>query len=287
MSVSGFSHVNINCRDIARSLPFYSDVLGLRVAKQFPERHDTGALVGLESPHSNMVAVLSPGRGRSSIELIEWRLPDQPPEPGVPAGSRLAGVAHLVFEVPDVDVVHDAARNAGYRCAWADGEHRLLQIEGPDGSVQVTPGTEGTLLGALVDVVDLDASLRCYVDALGLTSGDTSESAPATGPGYRQVDVVVPAAVSPFVITLREYVDGKTEAVQQRRADTPGFLRLAFFDDDVAGAHDRAVEMGSKTLSPPDFFDFGSLTAHAALWFDVDGVLIEVLSFGSNPSPRS
>ena len=39
------------------------------------------------------------------------------------------------------------------------------------------------------------------------------------------------------------------------------------------------MEYGVRSITPGDYFDFGSLRAHAALWFDPDCVLIEVLKF--------
>ncbi|MFE9096754.1 VOC family protein [Streptomyces sp. NPDC007264] len=279
MTVTGFSHVNVNCADRDASLPFYADVIGLPVAKVFPERQDTGALVGLKPPHSNRVAVLSPGRAEASIELIEWRLPDTPCDPAVAEGERLAGIAELVVTVPDPAAVRRRAEQAGHLVLPAEDPSQLL-VRSPEGGwVRVRAGDRVLLAGAVVDVVDLDASVRSYAEGLGLTAGPVTEVRDGAGAPYRSVDLDVPAAGAAFTITVRMFDDRRTGAAPQRRADTVGFRRLAFFDKEVEASYRRAMDLGGRPVSPPEFFEFGSLTAHAALWFDTDDVLVEVLTF--------
>lgn len=267
MTITGFSHVNINCVDIEKSLPFYADVLGVPITKQFPERSNTGLLVGLQPPHTNMVATLAPGRARPGIELIEWRLPDTPHSQIADEDNGIAGITQLTFTSTDPAAVAARAQTAGLPVRHSDS---ALEVKGPEGRVRVIEGPDEAMVGALVNVVDLDESIRCYTKSLGLS---------AEKHGQGMATVAVPTPTTPFLITLCQSDGGARPPELPRRADTPGFLRLAFFEDDVDGAYGRACEAGVRVITPGGFFDFGSLRAHAALWFDPDCVLIEVLTF--------
>lgn len=267
MTVTGFSHVNVNCVDIEQSLPFYADVLGVPITKQFAERVNTGQLLGLAPPHTNMVATLAPGRKRPGIELIEWRLPDTPHSERAAADNEVCGIVTLLFSSSDPEAVRDRAQAAGLRTRDEDS---AVEVEGPEGWVRVTHGPDAALIGAVVNVVNLDRSVRCYTESLGL---------PVQSLDAQSATVLVPTPTEPFVISLRQVGGGAHLPALPRRADTPGFLRLAFFDDDVDTAYGRAVKAGVRGITPANYFDFGSLRAHAALWFDPDAVLVEVLNF--------
>lgn len=266
MTVTGFSHVNVNCVDIEKSLPFYADVLGVPITKQFPERVDTGVLLGLAPPHTNMVATLAPGRKRPGIELIEWRLPDTPHSECAAEDNGIAGIVTLLFTSTDPSAVRTRAQAAGLQTRDSGS---AVEVQGPEGWVRVTEGPDAALVGAVVNVVDLDESVRCYTESLGL---------PVDGRDGDSATIVAPTPTEPFAITLRQH-GGAQHPALPRRADTPGFLRLAFFDDDVDATYGRAVKAGVRGITPANYFDFGSLRAHAALWFDKDEVLVEVLNF--------
>ncbi|MEO3787537.1 VOC family protein [Actinocorallia sp. B10E7] len=273
MTVHGFSHININCTDLDATVGFYAGLLGMPVAKRLPVRENTGALVGLAPPHTNRVAVLSPGSGEPGMELIEWHLPTPPPPVEAPAGGRLAGVAALRLTVADLEAVRGSLPEAEDR----DG---LVVTYAPEGErVELVQGDRTALQAVTVVVADLDAAARAYDAVLGIGPSPEGQRLGDDGTPFRELDLIVPAKPAPLTVTLREYRDGLTHVVPERRADTPGALRLAFFDKDIEGAHERALTAGGTSLSAPELFYFGSLTAHAALWFDRDGVLIEVLTF--------
>jgi len=143
------------------------------------------------------------------------------------------------------------------------------------------------LVGAVVNVANLDESVTCYESSLGLSSAVHTDFPDTQAGAARSVQFSVPTKGFPFTIVLREPVGGAVPPHVRRRSDTPGFLRLAFMDDDVDGAYTRAVRAGVVSVTPGDRFDFGSITAHAALWFDLDAVLVEVLSFEVPSRPNS
>lgn len=107
-------HVHIKVRDLTRSVPFYLDMLGLRLTEQ----------VG-------RFAFLTTGNEHHSIALEEigaWAI--QPPR-------RAVGVAHVAFEVPD-RAAFNAVKNM--LCEKAvpfisrnTGTNWTLEVKDPDG----------------------------------------------------------------------------------------------------------------------------------------------------------
>jgi catechol 2,3-dioxygenase-like lactoylglutathione lyase family enzyme len=268
MTLRAFSHVNINAGDFQRSLRFYADLLGLPVTQRFAERSDTGAMLGLAPPHTNLVATLSSGPGEPAIELIEWRLPTVADR--VPADA--AGVRAIRVQVPDVERVVALLRDDGYDVAAEQGAD-VTTVAGPDGTVELVAGDRAALVGATVRVADIDASAAAYAAGLGLAPAPVT-----TGAAGRRTEVRVVGKRATFVIAL-EQDDEPVVVVPSRRADSRGYLRLAVLDDDVPAAYERALSAGGTPLTAPALFEFGAVTAHAALWYDVDGVVVEALWF--------
>jgi lactoylglutathione lyase len=93
-----FLHTSITVRDMAESLAFYTEVLGLEFERRrsIPENHAEIAFV--RDPHSGARIELTWWEGKGTIE----------------AGEQLD---HLAFEVPDLDRFLMRVRTKGIRVA--------------------------------------------------------------------------------------------------------------------------------------------------------------------------
>ena len=100
------AHVNLNVTDLARSLTFYTTVLGLRVARQYEQ-----AVAWLNFGQYEQ-GVAGPGRGFHDIAL--YQVPLGPTEDY----RRRAGMNHLALRLrtpKEVDAAVDVLRANGVK----------------------------------------------------------------------------------------------------------------------------------------------------------------------------
>ncbi len=113
MNISGFTHVNINCRDFDRSRSFY-EALGFRVVLEVPPigTPEVGEGVGL-GPYRVRGALLALESDPNAplIDLLEW----QDPRDVDPPYERLnhLGIARIAFTTTDLDADVAALRKRG------------------------------------------------------------------------------------------------------------------------------------------------------------------------------
>lgn len=109
------SHVHLKVRDLTRSIPFYTSVLGLRL-----------------SEHTGRHAFLATGTEHHSIALEEIGARAAAPS------RHAVGMAHLAFEVPDraaFVAAHDRLWKASIPISCADkGISWTMRFEDPDGN---------------------------------------------------------------------------------------------------------------------------------------------------------
>jgi len=132
--IRGIDHLNIVVADMARSLKFYTEVLGFRQTK---EAHLEGAwieqIVGLRGVKAHAVFIVPPG-GEPRIELLKYERP---------AGATLAensrpntiGLRHFALRVADIAAMTAKLRSVGVT-VW--GEPTVV----PEGVVQHDAGTK-------------------------------------------------------------------------------------------------------------------------------------------------
>jgi catechol 2,3-dioxygenase-like lactoylglutathione lyase family enzyme len=108
--VEGFFHAGITVESIDRSLAFYRDGLGLKVAwdREFTETY-LARITGLDFSSVRIVFLEVPGGGL--IELLEYRGIDR-----VAARARACdlGVGHICLYVRDADGIATRLRALGY-----------------------------------------------------------------------------------------------------------------------------------------------------------------------------
>ena len=111
MAIVGIFHPVVSVSDMARSLPFYRDALGLSVT--FDDHHDPeaiSALFGIESPQVRSVIVRCPDE--SEIELVEYERPR-----GRPRSERApndAGILAINLRVTEIDALVARILAGGY-----------------------------------------------------------------------------------------------------------------------------------------------------------------------------
>jgi catechol 2,3-dioxygenase-like lactoylglutathione lyase family enzyme len=115
-SVTGFFHGGITVSDMARSLVFYQEGLGLD--QEFDRILDAPylkAVLGLEFDHIRAVYLRIPGGG--FVELLEYVGVGR-----MPAASRPCdyGAGHLCLYVNDVAAVHARLVDLGFAARSAD-----------------------------------------------------------------------------------------------------------------------------------------------------------------------
>jgi catechol 2,3-dioxygenase-like lactoylglutathione lyase family enzyme len=148
--VQGFFHVNVNCTDFEKSLPFYQ-LIGFEKILDFndvpgPPRSfgqaGLGSVLGLPDDCDGRAALLalSSDSGSTRLDLIEWRRPRLPLE----RRKNLAqpGIARICFKTSDCDSVYARLSSAGYvvysaptRVHLGGGWIKLFCCEDPDGTV--------------------------------------------------------------------------------------------------------------------------------------------------------
>jgi lactoylglutathione lyase len=122
MIVIAYEHVGIRVSDRDRALTFY-EVLGFRVSKALPD-HEA---LELTSETGIALNLILNGVAREHARNV---LIDEP--------TKLPGVTHAAFVVPDLDATITALRHAGI--ALTDGpldlgRRRICFVRDPDGTV--------------------------------------------------------------------------------------------------------------------------------------------------------
>ena len=130
-------HTGIVVRDIEKSLRFWSDVLGLKVAADFREEGkfiDTAQR--LSGVKLRMIKLTAPDG--SMIELLQ---DDAHPTPAA-AGNELCdrGIRHMAFTVADVETSWQTLRAEGCETlsepiTAPDGKARLFFARDPEGNL--------------------------------------------------------------------------------------------------------------------------------------------------------
>lgn len=143
MTIRDVWHTSFTVSDLDRSVRFYTELLGLRLrARQEQDNPYTRRLVGHPDARLRIAQLAVPGRrtprSGHAVELVQYL---------APTGRRVAlstpnvGVAHLAFEVDDLQSIHDRLSCAGVTFVSdpvdiADGVNRggrTVYLRDPDG----------------------------------------------------------------------------------------------------------------------------------------------------------
>jgi catechol 2,3-dioxygenase-like lactoylglutathione lyase family enzyme len=117
--MQGIVHSGITVRDLAVSIPFYRDVLGLRLIKEEPERSSRGEKLGVPGAVIRVAIFAVPGSD-ASLELIQYRQPPSPNAYGAPVNAL--GQVHIAFRVSNIGERIKKMKEAGVRFVAEDYE---------------------------------------------------------------------------------------------------------------------------------------------------------------------
>ena len=144
--IRAIDHLNIVVRDMARSLRFYTDVLGFTKTKEAHLEGDwIGRIVGLDGVKAHAVFIVAPG-GEPRIELLQYFAP---PGQSLPENSRAntLGLRHVAFRVDDMAAAVAKLKAAGVTLfsepvrvpagvvKFAAGDKTLVYFLDPDGVI--------------------------------------------------------------------------------------------------------------------------------------------------------
>jgi len=148
MEATGISHIAVCVRDMDKTLAFYRDILGMKIAKDEIEDTSTGGLTHTYKHHRNTRRTVHIGWGGEPF-LVMTSLPGDQAD-GEPIKLDQVGVSHLSFTVKNLraladELVAKGVEIAGGLEAFADaqGNVRTFFAFDPDGIlVQFDSGIE-------------------------------------------------------------------------------------------------------------------------------------------------
>jgi catechol 2,3-dioxygenase-like lactoylglutathione lyase family enzyme len=244
-------HVNSNCSDLSRAVPFY-EALGLvRVTRTVPSRPQPGSAFGLdEVAWDAWMMQADDGNRGLALDLLEWHLP---PPTGTPVAAGAPGFDRLVVSVTDLDRVLAAVQDSGGVVVGGPGPDPVEPASGtatvcdPDGvRVQLVEGESTRLARVVITCTDLHGAFTYYRDVMGLQP----QGEPLTDASVRRVRLRDPG--SPFVVELVQWLDPPAGAsgARARAANELGLFRMAWSTDDCG--RDEAVlrAAGSVPFAP-------------------------------------
>jgi catechol 2,3-dioxygenase-like lactoylglutathione lyase family enzyme len=191
-------HVNVNCRDLARSRSFYVEGCGLSEGvRTTPEEVQSGVAFGLDRARWDAwILVGASGFDGGAVDLLEWVTPSPTGEP--PTDPREPGARAIGLVVPDLEVAatraveHGAAVEPGSRSS----DRQALSLRDPDGVlVTLASGEACRLVWVAVTVSELARSLAFYEEL-----------------GFRPA-VPGPVAVPPGAVVLDSPSPGEVQLV--------------------------------------------------------------------------
>ncbi len=293
-------HVNANCSDLARSLAFYRDLVGLAPLSHTKAMPQDGAGFGLPGRVQWDAHLLHDERGQlgPAIDLLEWQQP--PPTGRPPRAANQLGLYRLCLAHPDLDALHARFTAAGVRTASEPVEMRLDHASGlrvrffcafdPDGTCVEfieQPG-ELRLMHVNVNCRDLDRSSRWYQDVLGLAPlmarsqpGDV-DGAGLGFPGkcrFRADFLALPGRPD-LIVDLLEWLDPAPVGAPAASANQLGYFRLAYLVEDARACCAELDRLG-VAHSGACWLDMGPDVPidglHAVFFRDPDGTCLELI----------
>jgi len=312
VEIQSVAHVNVNCSDLARSLAFYREHLGLAsAAHTAPEKAQEGSGFGLPGRVRWDAHMLCDARGMAgpAIDLLEW----QEPRPiGAPAADfNHLGFFRLCFLTQDLDARYEALRRAGIACLGPPVEVplgsevadtvRALCFRDPDGTcleLIELPGVPERIAHVNVNCRDVVRSAEWYERVLGLRTLGRSAPGPVSGRLFghaREIEwdarfLVPEGAAESMAIDLLEWKRPRPIGKPAASGNQLGIFRMAFLVADVRAARAALLEEGVDAPEPV-WLDMGPEIPVDGVWAlffrDPDGTCFELIQTPVPTAPAS
>ena len=290
LEFSSVVHANVNCSQLARSLAFYRDALGLAPLSHTNPVPQDGAGFGMPGRVQWDAWIIHDDRGQAAqgIDLLEWRLPAPV---GRPATANELGFSRLLLSVRGVGALHArlAANGAAPLSAPGPlGRARLgFVTRDPDGALFViVESADGAatprFAGVALSVASLASAVPWYERLLGIRAS-APEPCAADGAalglsGIARWREATLAARSSFAIRLVEWEQPRGARTAPRAANALGLYRMALLVEDAGKACAQLDELG-LAHSGSVWLDMGPDIPidglHAGFFSDPDGACIE------------
>lgn len=300
LTLTSVAHVNANCSNLAGSLAFYRDLVGLQATTHTRPPPQEGAGFGLPGKVVWDAYMLQDGRAPlgPSIDLLEWQAPRPVGRPH-PEANHL-GFMRLALAHGDLDGLHARLTAAGVRTrsgpvsvpVLAGQSVRFFCCDDPDGiCVEFIEAPGPVRLSHInINCSDLDRSSDWYqhVLAVGPIAG-RAEPPPASGAGfgltgecdYRADFLAVGGRPEGLILDLLEWKHPKPVGRPLEPANHLGLFRMAFMVDDAKAACAELDRLGVAHSGPcflemgPDVPIQGGL--YAVFFRDPDGTCLELI----------
>lgn len=243
-------HVNANCVDLARSLAFYRDAVGLSAQVRTNPDPQPGVGFGLEGDVQWDAHILYDEVGTgAALDLLEWKTPA--PVGAAPSNPMQLGIARLGFSSPDLAETKQAVQACGGTVvappapvAVADNtEMRLLFARDPDGILLEFVEMLGArrFLHVNINCSDVVEATAWYERVLGLDVVLVSQPGPLSGavlgvPGEIEWDarlLALPGQADRFLVDLLQWKHPLPAGTGSRQANEVGLYRMALLVDDI------------------------------------------------------
>lgn len=311
VEIQSVAHVNVNCRDLAHSLAFYREHLGLAsAAHTAPDEPQDGSGFGLPGRVQWDAHMLCDARGIAgpAVDLLEWKAPGPVGKP-YPELNHL-GFFRLCFLTSDLDARYEALRSRGVACLSEPLELplgsevadtvRALCFRDPDGTTLEligVPETSTRLAHVNVNCSDIVRSAEWYERVLGLRTLGRSAPGPVPGTlfgvsGEIEWDArfLLPEGATmddSMAIDLLEWKRPAPLGKPYAQGNHLGIYRMAFLVADVRAARDELLRQGVDA-PPPVWLDMGPeipVDGVEALFFpDPDGTCLELIQTPTLPA---
>lgn len=307
LTTLSIAHVNLNCRSLETSRPFF-EALGLVPAiRTDPEPQDCRAF-GFDGDARWDAWMMQDGRGLGSaaLDLLEWKEPAPVGRPAVPGTAP--GLERLGFTVVDLEAARSAVVSRGGQ-ASAIAELPLGIAAGrrgfgattPDGQALLVSAADGDRLAHVgISCLDLARSADFYERVFGLERRGTVDPVDLPGTVFQpsvesppravrcSAQILYPAggapepgATDPFRVVLTEWECPRASGCGAEQPNRVGLFRMAFLVEDIDRCHEELVAFGVDGLSTVVALDLGpscpSPPCRALFFRDPDGACLELI----------
>ena len=308
LSTLTIAHVNLNCRDLSASRPFFES-LGLEAAIHTDPAPQDCRAFGFDGAARWDAWMMQDGRGLGSaaLDLLEWKEPLPIGAPAQP-GSR-PGFERLGFTVKELARAREAVRRSGgfaseiAELALASrGTSRGFGAISPEGqALLVTEGEHDGFVHVGIGCLDLDVAEEFYGRVFGLerrdAPGPASQPAQVFRPGletrsgdvrfetrtlYPSGAVPGPMGEEPFHLMLTQWHEPTASGRGAEEPNRVGLFRMAFLVADIETCHEQLEAWRVEGLSAIVELDLGpscpSPPCKAVFFRDPDGACLELIA---------